>query len=149
MSAANKATFGRVLDAANAHDDELLSKTVDEVFAPDALIATPLFIRATGAQAIKEVFATLHHAFPDLQIEVDDVIAEGDKLVSRHTVTGTHCGGEYLGLPPSGKFVTYDEIFVLRFENGRIAQTWGIVDVFAQLRQLGVVVHQQVSELSS
>jgi predicted ester cyclase len=149
MSATNKATFGHLLDAANAHDDELLSTTIDEVFAPDALIATPLSIRAAGGQAIKEVFATLHHAFPDLHIEVDDVIAEGDKLVSRHTVTGTHCGGEYLGLAPTGKSVTYDEIFVVRFEHGRIAQTWGIVDVLAQMRQLGVVVPQQVSELSS
>ena len=139
---ANKAAFIRVLDAANAHDEALLSQTVDDVFAPDALIATPLPMKVKGAKTIKEVFAILHRAFPDLHVNVEDMIAEGDKVVSRHTVTGTHCGGEYLGLPPTGKSVTYDEIFVLRFDGGRIAQTWGVVDVLTQMKQLGAIAPQ-------
>jgi predicted ester cyclase len=53
-------------------------------------------------------------------------------------VTGTH-QGEYLGLPPTGRSVTYNEIFIFRFEDGRIAETWGVVDVLAQLRQLGAI----------
>jgi steroid delta-isomerase-like uncharacterized protein len=142
----NTAAFHRVLDAANAHDEALLSRTVDEVFAPDAVIATPLPIHAKGAQAIKEVFATLHRAFPDLHVEVEDVIAEGDKVVSRHRVTGTHRGSAYMGLPPTGRSIAYDEIFVLRFADGRITQTWGVVDVFAQLKQLGFVVSQPEQE---
>jgi predicted ester cyclase len=44
-----------------------------------------------------------------------------------------------MGLPPTGKSVTYNEIFILRFVNGRIAETWGVVDVFSQLKQLGVI----------
>jgi SnoaL-like polyketide cyclase len=44
-----------------------------------------------------------------------------------------------MGLPPTGKSVTYNEIFILRFVNGRIAETWGVVDVFAQMKQLGVI----------
>lgn len=135
---ANKAAFQRVLDAANSHDEALLCRTVDDVFAPDALIATPLQTKAKGAQVIKEVFATLHRAFPDLHVKVEDVIAEGDKVVSRHTVTGTHRGGDYMGLAATGRSVTYDEIFVLRFDGGRITQTWGVVDVLAQIKQLGV-----------
>jgi steroid delta-isomerase-like uncharacterized protein len=134
----NKAIFKRVLDASNSHDEELIAKTIDEVFEPDVLMGTPLPIQATGAQAIKEVFATLHRAFPDLHIKVEDVIAEGDKVVSRHTVTGTH-QGEYMGLPPTGRSVTYNEIFILRFADGRIAETWGVVDVLSQMRQLGVI----------
>jgi predicted ester cyclase len=50
---------------------------------------------------------------------------------------GTH-QGEYMGIPPTGKSVTYSEIFIVRFARGRIAETWGIVDVFSQIRQLGV-----------
>jgi steroid delta-isomerase-like uncharacterized protein len=134
----NKAIFKRVLDASNSHDEELIAKTIDEVFEPDVLMGTPLPIQATGTQAIKEVFATLHRAFPDLHIKVEDVIAEGDKVVSRHTVTGTH-QGEYMGLPPTGRSVTYNEIFILRFADGRIAETWGVVDVLSQMRQLGVI----------
>ena len=92
----------------------------------------------TGAQAIKDVFATLLRAFPDLHIAVDDMIAEGDKIVSRNLVTGTHLG-EYMGIPPTGKSVTYNEIFIFRFINGRIAETWGVVDVLSQMQQLGAV----------
>jgi predicted ester cyclase len=65
-------------------------------------------------------------------------IAEGDKVVVRNTVTGTHLG-EYLGIAPTGRRVEYDEIFILRLAGGRIAETWGVVDMLAQLRQLGAV----------
>jgi SnoaL-like polyketide cyclase len=71
-------------------------------------------------------------------VTVEDLIAEGDKVVCRNVVTGTH-QGEYLGLPPTGRPVTYNEIFIFRFEGGRIAETWGVVDLLAQLRQLGAV----------
>ena len=101
-------------------------------------IGTPLPIDATGAQALKQVWTTLLRAYPDLHVAVEDLIAEGDKLVSRNMVTGTH-RGEYLGLPPTGRSVTYNEIFIVRFDDGRIAETWGVVDVLAQLRQLGVI----------
>jgi steroid delta-isomerase-like uncharacterized protein len=84
------------------------------------------------------VFATLQRAFPDLHVTVEDLIEEGDKVVARNTVTGTH-RGEYLRLPPTGKSVTYNEIFILRFVDGRIAETWGVVDVLSQLRQLSVI----------
>jgi steroid delta-isomerase-like uncharacterized protein len=93
---------------------------------------------ATGAQMLKQVWPVLLRAFPDLQVAVEDVIAEGDKVVCRDTVTGTH-QGEYRGLPPTGKSVTYNEIFILRFVNGRIAEIWGIVDVFSQMQQLGAI----------
>lgn len=65
------------------------------------------------------------------------MIAEGDKVVSRNRVTGTH-RGEYKGLPPTGTFITYDEIFIVRFAAGRIAEIWGIVDHLSQMRQLAV-----------
>jgi predicted ester cyclase len=74
----------------------------------------------------------------DLHLTIEDLIEEGDKVVMRNTVTGTH-QGEYMGIPPTGKTVTYNEIFILRFAGGRIAETWGIVDVLSQMRQLGVM----------
>jgi steroid delta-isomerase-like uncharacterized protein len=134
----NKAAWGRLQDAMNTRDAELISQTIDEIVEPDVKIGTPLPVEATGAQAIKEVFARLHRAFPDLHITVEDLIEEGDKVVGRHTVTGTH-QGEYMGLPPTGKSVTYNEIFIFRFAGGRIAEIWGVVDVFSQMKQLGVI----------
>jgi predicted ester cyclase len=134
----NKASFRRLQDATNTGDVELIAKTIDELVDPDAVIHTPLPIEATGAKLLKEVFGRLLRAYPDLHITVEDLIEEGDKIVSRQTVTGTH-QGEYMGLPPSGRPVTYNEIFIVRFAGGRIAETWGIVDVFSQMKQLGAI----------
>ncbi len=134
----NKATIRRFQDATNTHDAKLISRTIDEFVEPDALIRTPLSIKATGAQRLKEVFARLHRVYPDLHVTIEDLIEEGDKVVSRNTVTGTH-HGEYMGRPPTGKSVTYDEIFIFRFADGRIAETWGVVDVLSQMDQFGAI----------
>lgn len=63
-------------------------------------------------------------AYPDLQITIEDVIAEGDKVVGRNSLTGTH-KGDYMGLPPTRKSVTYSEIFIFRFAGGRIRDLGG------------------------
>ena len=134
----NKLAFRRFSSAVNSGDTELISKTIDEVVQPDALIRTPLPIEAAGPELLKEVFGRLHRAFPDLHITVEDLIAEGDKVVARDTVTGSH-QGEYMGLSPTGKSITYNEIVICRFVDGRIAETWGVIDVLSQLRQLGAL----------
>lgn len=136
--AGNKETFRRFHEATNTGDPELISRTIDEIVDPDVLIRTPLPVQATGAEALKEVFARLLQAYPDLHVTVEDLIEEGDKVVGRNTITGTH-RGEYMGIPPTGNAVTYSEIFIMRFADGRIAETWGVVDVFAQLKQLGAI----------
>ena len=134
----NKATLRRFMDAMNTGGAEHMSSTIDEFVEPDAIIRTPVPLDVTGAQALKKVFATLHHAYPDLHVKVEDLIAEGDKVVSRNTVTGTH-KGEYVGVPPTGKSVTYNEIFIFRLVNGRIAEQWGVADVLSQMQQLGAI----------
>jgi steroid delta-isomerase-like uncharacterized protein len=134
----NKATFERFHEAANTGDVEFLSKTIDEIVAPDAAIRAPLPIDATGAELLKRVWAMLLRVYPDIHLTVDDVIAEGDKVVARNTVTGTH-RGEFMGVGPTGKSVTYNEIFIFRFADGRVVETWGVVDVYAQMKQIGVI----------
>jgi steroid delta-isomerase-like uncharacterized protein len=134
----NKATVRRFQEALSSGDPEHIAEAIDEIVDADALIRTPLPIQATGAELLKAVFARLHRAYPDLHITVEDLIAEGDKVVARNTVTGTH-RGEYVGIPPTGKSVTYNEIFICRFARGRIVETWGIVDILAQMRQLGAL----------
>jgi predicted ester cyclase len=83
------------------------------------------------------VWAVLLRAFPDLHLNVEDLIGEGDKVVARIVVTGTHLG-DYMGVEPTGKSIAYDEIFIFRFANGRVVETWGVVDVLSQMKQLGV-----------
>jgi predicted ester cyclase len=138
QATSNKATVKRLNDAVNSGDLELISTVIDEVVDPDVLIRTPLPIDAGGAHALKHVWATLLRAYPDLHVTIEDVIAEGDKVVMRNTVTGTH-QGEYMGIAPTGKRVTYTEIFIVRFWGDQVAETWGVVDVLSQLRQLGAI----------
>jgi steroid delta-isomerase-like uncharacterized protein len=133
----NKATIRRLHDAIKG-GAELISQTIDEIVAPEVLFHAPVPTGATGTQAVKQVWPVLLRAFPDLNVTVEDLIAEGDKVVARNTVTGTH-QGEYMGLPPTGKSVTYNEIFICRFVYGRIAEIWGVVDVFSQMKQLGMI----------
>jgi predicted ester cyclase len=130
--------FGRFHDAVNTRDPQLIAKTIDEIVDPDLIFHVPAPVDATGAQLFKLVWAALLRAFPDLEVTTEDVIAEGDKVVYRNTVTGTHLG-EYRGLAPTGKSITYNEIFIIRFAGGRIAEIWGVVDVYGQMQQLGVL----------
>ena len=133
----NKATIRRLQDAVKG-GAELISQTIDEVVQPSVVFHAPVPTGATGAQALKQVWPVLLRAFPDLHVTVEDLIEEGDKVACRNTVTGTH-PGEYKGLPPSGKSVTYNEIFICRFTGGKIAEIWGVVDVFSQMKQLGAI----------
>jgi steroid delta-isomerase-like uncharacterized protein len=133
----NKATIRRLADALNTGDVQLILQTVDEVFAPDVRQHTPF--EASGTEALKEmVFARLYRAFPDIHITIEDLIEEGDKVAEKDMVTGTH-QGEFNGLPPTGKRVAYHEIFIMRFANGRIAEIWGVADIFSQMKQLGLI----------
>jgi steroid delta-isomerase-like uncharacterized protein len=134
----NKATVRRFCDAMNTNDPRLISKTIDELVAQNARIRTPLPTPLSGVQLMHYIFETLHRAYPDLHITIEDLIAEGDKVVSRNSVRGTH-RGEYLGIPPTGKSVTYNEIFIFRFADGQIVETWGVADVLSQMRQLGAI----------
>lgn len=135
---ANKAAVRRFHQATNTGDLELISHTIDELFEPDAAIRTPLPIEATGAQAVMEVFTRLVGAFPDLRVTIEDLIAEGDKVVSRNTVTGTH-RGDFMGHPATGNSVNYSEIFIFRFAGGRVVETWGVVDFLSPMRQIGLI----------
>ena len=123
----NKAAYRRFHDVLNSCDQALIDKMIDEMVEPDAVLRTPLPIEAKGPQLLKEVFAMLLRAFPDLHITNEDLIAEGDRVVARNVVTGTH-QGEFKGRPATGATVSYNEVFIFRFVNERIAETWGVVE---------------------
>ncbi|WP_194897481.1 ester cyclase [Catenulispora pinisilvae] len=129
----------RVQAAVNSGDLEATMAAIDRACAPDMIVSTPLKLRVSGAEAQKLVFKTLLAAFPDLHIHTEDRIVAGNKIVYRNVVTGTH-QGVYMGVEPTGKKITYNEIFIVRLDGaGRIAQTWGVVDTATQMRQLGLI----------
>jgi len=134
----NKARFRHLEGAVNTGDVEVISKTIDDLVAPDVQIHMPLPVDAPGTQAFRQLWAMLLRGLPDLHLTIEDLLEEGDKVVMRASVTGTH-QGQYRGLPPTGNSITYEEIFIWRFASGRIAEMWGVVDVFSQMQQLGVI----------
>ena len=77
-------------------------------------------------------------AFPDLQYTVEDQIAEGDKVVTRYTASGTH-RGELMGIAPTGSRVEITGISITRVEDGKIEEIWETHDALGMMRQLGVI----------
>jgi steroid delta-isomerase-like uncharacterized protein len=86
----------------------------------------------------KDHAASLLAAFPDLNGAIDDMVAEGDRVVARYTVRGTH-QGTYGGLPPTGKQVTLKGIEIDKLADGKFIETWTVTDTFGLLQQLGVI----------
>jgi predicted ester cyclase len=83
----------------------------------------------------EQLHAFLVAAFPDLQIAIDDLIAEDDKVVTRLTFRGTH-RGPFRGIEPTGRPVEFGSIRIYRLEDGKVTQSWATVDVFGLVRQL-------------
>jgi predicted ester cyclase len=111
---------------------------VEEIIAPDEVDhALPPGI-PSGLEGVKQLFTLLHTAFPDLQIEIEDLIAEGDEVVGRVTARGTH-EGEFMGIAPTGKPVSFNAIDVVRIARGKIVERWSQADNLALLQQLGAV----------
>ena len=111
---------------------------VEEIIAPDEVDhAVPPGLPA-GLEGVKQVFTMFHTAFPDLQIQIEDLIAEGDKVVGRVTARGTH-QGEFMGIAPTGKPVSFNAIDVVRIAGGKIVERWSQADLLALLQQLGSV----------
>ncbi len=94
-----------------------------------------------GLEAFKQSAPTLLTAFPDYHVTVEDLIAEGDKVVSRYTWTGTH-KGELGGIPPTGRQVTVHGIEVLRIVGGKLVEAWDEVDYLGLMQQLGAIPSQ-------
>ena len=78
----------------------------------------------------------LRAGFPDHDAVVHDQLVDGDKVITRKTFTGTH-GGEFLGVPPTGRRVTIGVIDIVRVDDGKIVEHWNVVDLLGALQQMG------------
>ncbi len=91
-----------------------------------------------GPEEYKGFVTTYRTAFPDLTFTIEDQIAEGDKVATRWTGTGTH-QGPLMGIPPTGKKVTITGTYVIRIVGGKIVEEWGNWDGLGMMQQLGVI----------
>ena len=93
---------------------------------------------APGLEAVKQWLTMFAAAFPDGHYTVEDVVAEGDRVVARITFNGTQ-QGEMEGIPATGKTVSVPGITIFRMDNGKIAEGWLVNDSLGMMQQLGVI----------
>jgi steroid delta-isomerase-like uncharacterized protein len=91
-----------------------------------------------GREGVELMTGMLRGAFPDFQATIEELIAEGDKVVLRMTWSGTQ-EGEFMGIPPSGKRFTIAVIDIMHMDGGKIAEHWGLMDMMGMMQQLGAM----------
>ncbi len=111
---------------------------VDKYMAADIKDHTPMPGIPEGPEGFKELLTMLRGAFPDMHSSLDHVIAEDDKVAMFGTFTGTH-KGEFMGIPATGKQVSMNEFHLVRMQDGKMVEHWGVEDNMAMMTQLGVV----------
>ena len=109
----------------------------DDLFAPDFVDHGAPTTR-TGTEGVKETTRLFLVAFPDFQFEIEAMVAEGDLVHVRGTISGTQQGA-YAGLPASGKRARWSAMDDFRFENGKIVERWTERNRIALLKQLGAL----------
>ncbi len=140
--AVNKAAFKRFKDAVNTCDMEFISKAIDELVEPDAAIRTPLPDDAKGRTKLKQMWGDASCRIdPDLHLTVEDLIGEGDKVVARTTVTAALHQRRVHGRAASRQRqipLRTTRCSSSASPTAEVIETWGVVDVLSQMKQLGV-----------
>jgi steroid delta-isomerase-like uncharacterized protein len=138
MSEENKALLRRWFDEVwNKGNDG----AIDELLAADGIAhglsddeSNPI----KGPSDFRPFHATFRGAFPDIEVIVEDMIAEGDKVVARCSVNGKHTG-DHLGVAASHSPVLFTGIAIVRIENGKIVEAWNNFDFLKMNRQIGAI----------
>lgn len=97
-----------------------------------------------GRKAVVEFYTKFFAAFPDWHTSIDDMVAEGDKVVVRITSSGTHLGA-YQAIPATGKTYTQNAIVIYRLANGKIVEGWLQTDMLSMMQQLGLTSDPQIA----
>jgi steroid delta-isomerase-like uncharacterized protein len=132
----NKALFRRFVEEAFNKGNVSI---IDELLAPN-FVEREVLPPGTpgGREGVKQLTMMFRTAFPDFNVRIDDMIAEDDKIVARTTWNGTQ-KGEFMGIPPSGKRVSFDVIDIIRLSGGKFVEHWGVMDSSTMMQQLGAI----------
>lgn len=131
----NKAIAGRFIQVWG--DGNL--DVIDELAAPSLVVRYPVISQVIrSSREFRHVIAGFRSAFPDSALRVDEEIAEGEKVVVRWTFSGTH-KGSFMGIPATGKKVTWTGITIYRIADGRVVEERGEEDFVGFLREVGLV----------
>ena len=129
----NKATFQRVGEVHNTGDLSLVPELVTEGYVYHG----PAGMELKGREGFNQAIIALRTAFPDFYTTTEHLVAEGNMLAARIRITGTH-KSTLLGIPPTGKQLSFVSNIFVRFEGGKEAEAWGTPDVLSIYQQLGI-----------
>ena len=129
----NKAIYRRFIE--DVINNQNLDR-IGEFLAPDIVEHRPGSPR--GLDGAKQNTAGFWQAFPDLRTTIEDIVAEGDLVVARVRVTGTH-QGTFMGLSPTGKQITLTAMDMWRLRNGKCVEHWAEADMLGLLQQIGAI----------
>lgn len=112
---------------------------IDEHIAPDFVRHDPgLPFEVRGPEGVRHLNSVLLTAFPDLRLDIEDVVAEEDKVLARLTIRATH-QGDFMDIPPTGKEVEVSVLDLFRIADGRLEEHWAMIDNLGMMQQLGVI----------
>ena len=138
----NKAIVRRFVDEVQSGGN---IEILDELCSPDFINHSAPPGMPAGCEGVKLVTAMFRQAFPDSYFTIEDMIAEGDKVVTRKTFHGTH-EGEFMGIPPTRRRVSISLIDIVRIAGGRVVEHWSLADNLGMMQQLGVIPQPGQSE---
>jgi steroid delta-isomerase-like uncharacterized protein len=120
------------------HNQEPFMRSLDELLAPDCVVHEylPGLPGAMNREVYNQFLAAFRSALPDIGNTIEDVIAEGDQVVVRWSGSGTHTGGDLMGIQAGGRPVVAHGVYVLRFADGKIAEVWNHWDNLNVVQQL-------------
>ena len=124
--------FGEAVNTGNL-------EVMNNLVAADAIENDPAPGQAKGPQGYIDFFTKLRAAFPDLKLEVEQLVADDDNIAFAYTMTGTH-KGDFNGIPATGKPVKARGLQISRFEDGKMVERWGSSDELGILKQIGVEI---------
>ncbi len=131
---ANKAIISRYVEATNQGELDVL----DNLVVPDYVEHDPVPGQKPGREGLKEAYTMFNTPFPDLAFIFDDVIAEGDLVVGRGVISGTH-KAEFFGVPATGKKVHWTGTRLFRLNDLKVTDGWVNIDMMGLMQQMGVV----------
>jgi predicted ester cyclase len=135
MPGQNSVVVRRFVEEFQSKHDEAVAQ---ELLAEDFVDGSPPAGLSPDRDGALTLHAALFVAFPDVRVEIHDQIEEGDKVVTRKTLKGTH-NGEFMGIAATGCPVAWNVIDILRVRDGKIVEHWNVVDTLALIQQIGAI----------
>lgn len=131
----NVAVLRHVVEAVNKGNIAALAEFIAPGFIRHDLAAA--WPEIAGVEGVQDFITIARTASPDLNLEIEDIFAAGDRAAMRLTIRGTHTGGDLLGVVASGRRLQISAINIYRFSDGKIAETWQLLDIYGFMHQIG------------